>query len=560
MSYIKIRVILDQEKDVLKQDGTPWHTAVFAFRAIEETKVQVWKRLPRNCSDLDTRNTHDTGSNSALRQPHPINRALSVEAEVFLIMCTPSIPCLLLVFLFSSGILFSSSSARAKAQRGGQGASNENIKEAILSMQGSLLALGDKLQRHEYRSNHVGEQTLQSLRRLDGARAGADKNMENIAVQLGRMDVRIAKMEKLMEQENQHEREQLMKISDTIASLVQLVSGRIDQIQEVAESNGEIIKRLRRIERKSETALESSGCDKMKDLEAQWEKNLKETETSLNLFRDGIKLMSEQLDLNPEKEEKRSTGMQLVVEALRDLNETVSKGFRSQEQGMAAARADAEIGGLGKLEQVMLDSADLVLSTKKRLEYGIQQILQEVGDAVKTQSARLDESLSKEIVETRTWILGNQSQELREVTQGLDGEIKQVWRQIGVLYNQLSLSQDVLMTVENQTKTYVNGSLDKVGRMNNQVGMVMERMADVEDNLNYLLGRMSLVVDEFNQMKKALGDQFNALRSDMDEVNKGVSPEEKLAEEGVGDVTELPVGPIQLTQGPPEETTGSNET
>ena len=77
---------------------------------------------------------------------------------------------------------------------------NENIKEAILSMQGSLLALGDKLQRHEYRSNHVGEQTLQSLRRLDGARAGADKNMENIAVQLGRMDVRIAKMEKVMEQ------------------------------------------------------------------------------------------------------------------------------------------------------------------------------------------------------------------------------------------------------------------------------------------------------------------------------------------------------------------------
>lgn len=56
------------------------------------------------------------------------------------------------------------------------------------------------------------------------------------------------------------------------------------------------------------------------------------------------------------------------------------------------------------------------------------------------------------------------------------------------------------------------------------------KITEVEDNLNYLLGRLSLVSQEFNQIKTGLGkaldeikDSFNAVQDKIKE-NKGPGP------------------------------------
>lgn len=55
-----------------------------------------------------------------------------------------------------------------------------------------------------------------------------------------------------------------------------------------------------------------------------------------------------------------------------------------------------------------------------------------------------------------------------------------------------------------------------------QVGQITGRMAEVDDNLNYLLGRLSLVTQEFNLIKKGLGSALDEIKASFMEVQKKV--------------------------------------
>ncbi|EFX73743.1 putative leucine-rich repeat-containing protein DDB_G0290503 [Daphnia pulex] len=172
-----------------------------------------------------------------------------------------------------------------------------------------------------------------------------------------------------------------------------------------------------------------------------------------------------------------------------------------------------EIHGLQKVEQVLLDTADGVLDTKRRLEFAVQQILLELGDSIRRQTGDLNSTLARKVDDVTFSVIKDQSTALTNMTSKLENELGQVWRQIGVLYQSASQSQELLQRVEQQTAQHVGGSLQALSSMDKRVGQVTERVNEVDDHLNFLLGRLSLVVQEFNQVRGGLGEALESLRS-----------------------------------------------
>ena len=57
-----------------------------------------------------------------------------------------------------------------------------------------------------------------------------------------------------------------------------------------------------------------------------------------------------------------------------------------------------------------------------------------------------------------------------------------------------------IFKVKSQTENYVNNTGKNLGTMEGQVEGLTDRVADVDSSLNYMVGQLSLVVQEFNQV------------------------------------------------------------
>ena len=57
--------------------------------------------------------------------------------------------------------------------------------------------------------------------------------------------------------------------------------------------------------------------------------------------------------------------------------------------------------------------------------------------------------------------------------------------------------------MKSQTENYVNNTGKNLGTMEGQVEGLTDRVADVDSSLNYMVGQLSLVVQEFNQVYKS---------------------------------------------------------
>merc|ERR1712032_1499766 len=199
----------------------------------------------------------------------------------------------------------------------------------------------------------------------------------------------------------------------------------------------------------------------------------------------------------------------MVVESgsmAESLFERVDNGYKELEN---------EIKGLANVEQVLLDTADSAMDTKRKIEFGVQQIIFKVTELVEVSGGEMDDNLAAKFEAITRTILSNQTQALTNLTMKVEKEIGQVWRQMGIMYGQLSNSIGILEKVKSTTEEYTNKSNKNLGSMDTQVEGLTDRMSEVDDNLNYMLSQLSLVVSEFNQVKTGLGQAMEGMEEDL---------------------------------------------
>ena len=212
----------------------------------------------------------------------------------------------------------------------------------------------------------------------------------------------------------------------------------------------------------------------------------------------------------------------IVTKSINNIEDKITETKEETKDSVAALRMDLannaervnqELQDLEKGQSVMVSMADHVLDTKKRVEYGVHQILLEVGDLVKAQGVNINSTLSQRFDGISNDIMDNQNGALANLTSKMEQEMNKVWRQINVMYQQMSESARALDKLHQQNEAYVNGTTSTMGGMKSKVGEITKRMTEVDENLNYLLGRLSLVTQEFNQIKTGLGNALDNIKA-----------------------------------------------
>ncbi|CAL8074153.1 unnamed protein product [Orchesella dallaii] len=525
-----------------------------------------------------------------------------------------------IVFIFAALVKAAPQSQRGSTS-GDYSVTHLDIRDAILSLVSVLRDQMDKLERHEVRERQLGEQLTRSLASLEKRTRGEEKNIENIATYIARIEDKIKNAQTSIDKQTEDHRaenhrlrsdldilKQLLNEGGSTASALAALDSKVTSLNEKlnmlkdagdrttekfdglmelwkttsigsAGSSGgggsdlsdaimseladikESLSRTQEIETQILT-LRSPGGEHGSDWQTEVIESIDSqrkqlavleeeigkaigmlgdmTNSAQNLTgilstletdtRKGFEVLDSQVTFIRENstgdierklgkvQEILKSGQKHLEDRVRQAEKAVDGLFLKMESEYD--HLSNELKGLANVESVLLDTGDSVLDTKRRLEYGVQQIMGEMNHQLTTHTANLNASLQARFDGLSDAVLGNQSIALMNLTGRMEEEISQVWRQIGILYHQMSKSANLLDEIHSQTSKYVNNSLDTMSSMDDKVGQVTNRMGEVDDNLNYLLGRMSLVVQEFNQIKSGLGDALTSLRDSFTEISE----------------------------------------
>ncbi|ODN06045.1 hypothetical protein Ocin01_00627 [Orchesella cincta] len=527
------------------------------------------------------------------------------------------------ILLIFAALVYAAPQAQRGSSSGDYSVTHLDIRDAILSLVSVLRDQMDKLERHEVRERQLGEQLTRSLASLEKRTRGEEKNIENIATYIARIEEKLKVTQTSIDKQSEDHRAENHRIRSDLDILKQLLNEggstaaalaaldtkitslneklsllkdagdrtteKFDGLMELwkATSHGsagssggggggsdlsdaimseladikESLSRTQEIETQILT-LRSPGGEHGSDWQTEVIESIDSQRKQLAVLEEEIgkavgmlgdmttsaqaltgiltnldtdtRKGFEVLDLQVSDLRQNSTGD--LERKLGKMQEILKSGQKHLEERVRMAEKavdglfvkmeseydhlSSELKGLANVESVLLDTGDSVLDTKRRLEYGVQQIMGEMNHQLTTHTASLNASLQARFDGLSDAVLGNQSIALMNLTGRMEEEISQVWRQIGILYHQMSRSANLLDEIHNQTSKYVNNSLDTMSSMDDKVGQVTNRMGEVDDNLNYLLGRMSLVVQEFNQIKSGLGDALTSLRDSFTEISE----------------------------------------
>ncbi|XP_055919192.1 uncharacterized protein LOC129951185 [Eupeodes corollae] len=207
-----------------------------------------------------------------------------------------------------------------------------------------------------------------------------------------------------------------------------------------------------------------------------------------------------------------------LSENMANTNEVLEKFYQELN-----ATNTALAGALENVNKVLMSNSDEILKTQQKVEFGTHQIGQKVADTLAEQHLDLQQVMLKRFDGVDESIANNHLQSLLNISSTMESELSQVWQQIEIMHSEMSDSKDAMNKLTGQTEVYVNGTFATMDGMEGKVSQITSRMMEVDSNLNYLLGRLSLITQEFNQIKTGLGDALEQIRGSFHEISEKVT-------------------------------------
>lgn len=128
-----------------------------------------------------------------------------------------------------------------------------------------------------------------------------------------------------------------------------------------------------------------------------------------------------------------------------------------------------------KLEQMLAQMGDNVLSIKRGMEFNVHAITLEVGEQIKQNSKELGSAIGDKFEAINETIWNNHNGAITNLTSKIESEISQVWRQIGIMYQEVSSSKDALNKLQELTTSYVNGTVETMDHMQGKVSIILKQ-------------------------------------------------------------------------------------
>ncbi|KAF6210472.1 hypothetical protein GE061_013578 [Apolygus lucorum] len=437
-------------------------------------------------------------------------------------------PSVLVSLLIISGTLSVVNSAVTKA------VTHEEIKDALINFMHIVRSNTEKLERHESRERQLGELLKRALAALDKRERAQDAILEKLLEKIEKIENAITESgdaargtytvdtipgQSMMTQietmiDKTTNNDKLREMESSINSKIDYLSSVVEKLQ---ASVYDVNARMGSLSEKSDKDTQAQV-----DLNRDLAQNLEKQIDSLKSIQDDVAsgdlgdvkkdLVTELNGVAAKLEHKLSELTSSVTSHERTLADSVrdSKDLiegQLTELKMKFEDLNKEAKAIGNVEQVLVKTADDVMDTKRRVEHGIYQIRAEINDYVKppqNNGGEYNDTVITKFTGMAETILENQAGTVANLSTKVESEISQVWRQIGIMHQQITASGIVLDNLQNQTNSFVKDTENKMDAMSSKLEGIESSIDLVQENNNFLVGKFSLFTHEFNETRNSL--------------------------------------------------------
>nr|XP_016945371.1 uncharacterized protein LOC108021259 [Drosophila suzukii] len=189
----------------------------------------------------------------------------------------------------------------------------------------------------------------------------------------------------------------------------------------------------------------------------------------------------------------------------------LNKYFASTNESNAKLNEGLE--ALSKFNNIMMTNSQVVLDTQRKVDFGTLNVVQRVGKLLEEEMTKLSELLKERFASLDGTVVNTQQEANKNISALLETELNQVWHRIEIMAGEISQSREMLGVIQSASDGYINSTLATMMGLGSKVQETKKHMIDMDENLNFLLGKLALMSSEFANIKKGLAESLEDLRN-----------------------------------------------